>query len=131
MGQTHTISRRWPAWLNAALLLAVSFIGIAGQTVAVPRRHQLAAGIDNASGAMVTTIEQGAPADAGGLMTLDVIVKVDGETVTGVDDLIRLLNAERIGRTVTFDVLRRGLLRQFDLVPAERVSTRPAATAAK
>jgi S1-C subfamily serine protease len=107
------------------------FIGIAGQTVAVPRRHQLAAGIDNASGAMVTTIEQGAPADAGGLMTLDVIVKVDGETVTGVDDLIRLLNAERIGRTVTFDVLRRGLLRQFDLIPAERVSARPAAAAAK
>ena len=62
-------------------------------------------------------------------MTLDVIVKVDGENVTGVDDLIRLLNADRIGRTVTFDVLRRGMLRQFDVTPAERVSTRPAAAA--
>ena len=31
MGQTDiTISRRWPAWLNATLLLAVSFIGVAG-----------------------------------------------------------------------------------------------------
>jgi S1-C subfamily serine protease len=105
------------------------FIGIAGQTVAVPRRHARAADVDNASGAMVTTIEQGAPADAGGLMTLDVIVKVDGEKVTGVDDLIRLLNADRIGRVVTFDVLRRGQLRQFDIAPAERVSTRPAAAA--
>jgi S1-C subfamily serine protease len=102
------------------------FIGMAGQTVAVPRRHARAADIDNASGAMITTIEQGAPADAGGLMTLDVIVSVDGETVTGVDDLIRLLNADRIGRTVTFDVLRRGMLRQFDVVPAERVAARPA-----
>jgi S1-C subfamily serine protease len=102
------------------------FIGIAGQTVAVPRRHALAADIDNASGAMITTIEQGAPADTGGLMTLDVIVRVDGEPVTGVDDLIRLLNADRIGRTITFDVLRRGMLRQFDITPAERVSTRPA-----
>jgi S1-C subfamily serine protease len=103
------------------------FIGIAGQTVAVPRRHARAADIDNASGAMITTIEQGAPADVGGLMTLDVIVRVDGQGVTGVDDLIRLLNADRIGRKVTFDVLRRGMLRQFDVVPAERVSTRPAA----
>lgn len=31
MGQTDiTIRRRWPAWLNATLLLAVSFIGVAG-----------------------------------------------------------------------------------------------------
>jgi S1-C subfamily serine protease len=100
------------------------FIGIAGQTVAVPRRHARAADVDNASGAMITTIEQGAPADTGGLMTLDVIVKVDGQTVTGVDDLIRLLNADRIGRKVTFDVLRRGMLRQFDVTPSERVAAR-------
>lgn len=31
MGPTHvTISRGWPAWLNAMLLLLASFIGIAG-----------------------------------------------------------------------------------------------------
>ncbi|MFN3349170.1 S1C family serine protease [Pseudorhodoplanes sp.] len=102
------------------------FIGIAGQTVAVPRRHARVAGIDDASGAMITTIEQGAPADSGGLMTLDVIVRVDGETVSGVDDLIRLLNADRIGRTVTFEVLRRGMLRQFDIRPMERVAPRAA-----
>jgi S1-C subfamily serine protease len=100
------------------------FIGVAGQTIAVPRRHARAADIDNASGAMITTIEHGAPADTGGLMTLDVIVKVDGETVAGGDDLIRLLNADRIGRKVTFDVLRRGMLRQFDVVPAERATAR-------
>ena len=102
------------------------FIGIAGQTVAVPRRHARAADIDNGSGAMISTIEQGAPADIGGLMTLDVIVRVDGEKVTGVDDLIRLLNADRIGRTVTFAVLRRGMLRQFEVRPAERVAARSA-----
>ena len=96
------------------------FIGIAGQTVAVPRRHARAADIDNASGAMITTIEQGVPADTGGLMTLDVIVRVDGEQVTGVDDLIRLLNADRINRVVTFDVLRRGRLRQFEITPTAR-----------
>jgi S1-C subfamily serine protease len=103
------------------------FIGIAGQTIAVPRRHARAADIENATGAMITTIEKDAPADSGGLMTLDVIVRVDGEAVTGVDDLIRLLNADRIGRKVTFDVLRRGMLRQFDITPTERVSTRSAA----
>ena len=33
-----------------------------------------------------------------GLMSLDTIVRADGTPVTGVDDLIRLLNGERIGR---------------------------------
>ena len=57
-----------------------------------------------------------------GLMTLDVVVRLDGEPVTGVDDLIRLLNAERIGRAVTVDVLRRGQLRSFEVHPTERRS---------
>ena len=96
------------------------FIGIAGQTVAVPRRHALAADIGNATGAMVTTIEKDSPADSGGLMTLDTIVRADGQAVTGVDDLIRLLNSERIGRSLAIDVLRRGTLRSFEVTPQER-----------
>ena len=34
----------------------------------------------------------------------DIIVALDGGAVTGVDDLIRLLNADRIGRAITVDV---------------------------
>jgi S1-C subfamily serine protease len=88
--------------------------------VAVPRRHARAAGIDNNFGAMITAAEPGAPASAAGLMSYDVVVRLDGEPVTGVDDLVRLLNAERIGRAVSVDVLRRGQLRSFDMRPQER-----------
>jgi S1-C subfamily serine protease len=97
-----------------------AFIGVAGQTVAVPRRHARAAGIDNAFGAMITATDPDKPADVAGLMSYDVIVRLDGEAVTGVDDLIRLLNADRIGRGVSVDVLRRGQLRSFELKPTER-----------
>lgn len=69
---------------------------------------------------MITSLEAGAPADLAGLQTLDVIVRVDGAPVTGVDDLIRLLNADRIGRDVAFDALRRGRLRTFNVRPEER-----------
>jgi hypothetical protein len=41
-----------------------------------------------------------------------------------VDDLIRLLNGERIGRTLPVVVLRRGRLRTFDVLPAERRNIR-------
>jgi S1-C subfamily serine protease len=99
-----------------------AFIGVAAQTVAVPRRHARAAGIENRQGAMITATEPQGPAAAAGLMSYDIVVRLDGAPVTGVDDLIRLLNAEQIGRTVKVDVLRRGQLRTFELLPTERPS---------
>jgi S1-C subfamily serine protease len=102
------------------------YIGVSAQTTAVPRRHARTAEIDNASGAMITGIEPNGPAALAGLMTLDSIVRVDGAPVTGVDDLIRLLNGERIGRSVTIDILRRGSLRTFGLEPRERPAARAA-----
>jgi S1-C subfamily serine protease len=102
------------------------FIGVSGQTAAVPRRHARNAGIENTSGAMVTALDSNAPAANAGLMTLDIIVRADGEPVTGVDDLIRLLNADRIGKRVAIDVLRRGTLRSFDVTPLERPAARAA-----
>jgi S1-C subfamily serine protease len=103
-----------------------AFIGVAAQTVAVPRRHARAAEIGNAFGAMITGIEPQGPAATAGLMSYDIVVRLDGEPVTGVDDMIRLLNADRIGRVMTVDALRRGQLRSFELRPAERGSARPA-----
>ena len=99
-----------------------AFIGVAAQTVAVPRRYARAAEIDNAFGAMITACEPDGPADVAGLMSLDIVARLDGEPVTGVDDLIRRLNAERIGRAVKVDVLRRGQLRSFEVHPTERRS---------
>lgn len=57
-------------------------------------------------------------------MTLDTIVRADGEPVTGVVDLIRLLNSERIGRSIAIDALRRGSLRSFEVKPLERPAAR-------
>jgi S1-C subfamily serine protease len=101
-----------------------AYIGVAAQTVAVPRRHARSAEIDNAFGAMITGVELQGPAATAGLMSYDIVVRLDGEPVTGVDDLIRLLNAERLGRAVPVDVLRRGQLRTFDLHPGERPTVR-------
>jgi S1-C subfamily serine protease len=96
------------------------FIGIAAQTAAIPRGHARRATIDNATGAMITALDPSGPASAAGLMSYDIIVRADGELVTGVDDLIRLLNRDRIGRAVAIDVLRRGHPMTVDVWPNER-----------
>ena len=97
-----------------------AFIGIGAQQTAIPRRWQLAAGLAQASAATISASEPGSPANRAGLLTGDMIVRLDGEPVTGADDLIRLLTGERIGRSVTIDVLRLGKPRSFTLVPEER-----------
>ena len=103
-----------------------AYIGVSAQTATVPRRHARAAGIDNATGATIAALEPNGPAAAAGLMSLDCIVRVDGVVVTGVDDLIRLLNGERIGRGVAIEALRRGTLRTFAVIPTERPAARAA-----
>ena len=100
-------------------------IGVAAQTAPVPRRHALAAGIDNRSGALLTAVLPGGPADRAGLLSHDLAVRLDGTPVTGVDDLIRLLDHSRIGKAVTIQVLRLGRLRAFELTPVERAGERP------
>jgi S1-C subfamily serine protease len=97
-----------------------AYIGVAAQTLPVPRRHALAAGIENKFGALLTAVEPGGPADRAGLVSHDLVVRLDGKRVTGVDDLIRLLDHSRISKAVTIDVLRLGRLRTFDVVPTER-----------
>jgi S1-C subfamily serine protease len=95
-------------------------IGISAQTVPIPRRFALAAGIANRSAATITGVEPGSPAAAAGLQSGDSIVALDGESVGGVDDLVRLLDGGRIGQSLTVTFLRRGQVRSVTLVPTER-----------
>src|SRR6059058_6280357 len=83
-----------------------AYIGISAQQSAIPRRLQVAAGVNQGSAAMIGAVETASPAGAAGLMSGDLIVALDRKSITGADDLIRALTGERIGRAVEIDVLR-------------------------
>jgi S1-C subfamily serine protease len=97
-----------------------AYIGVAGQTAPIPRRHAVAASIDNAMGALLAQIEPDGPAAKAGLLPGDVVIKLDGVGIHGVDDLIRALDRDRIGRTLDMEVLRLGRLRALEIHPIER-----------
>ena len=50
----------------------------------------------------------------------DVVIRLDGVDINGVDDLIRTLDRDRIDRNLEMDVLRMGRLRAIDIHPIER-----------
>jgi len=95
-------------------------IGVAGQTAPIPRRHAVIAGIDNKMGALLQQIEPDSPAEKAGLLPGDVVTRLDGVDVHGVDDLIRILDRDRIGRSLEMEVLRMGRARVIAIDPIER-----------
>jgi S1-C subfamily serine protease len=97
-----------------------AYIGVSGQTAPIPRRHAVLAGVENKMGALLMQIEPDGPAARAGLLPGDVMIKLDGVEINGVDDLIRVLDRDRINRTVSMDVLRLGRLREFDIHLVER-----------
>ena len=101
-----------------------AYIGVAGQTAPIPRRHAVVAGVENKMGALLAQIEPDGPAAKAGLLPGDVVVRLDGVEIHGVDDLIRVLDRDRIGRTLAMDVLRLGRLRAIDIDPVERKPAR-------
>lgn len=82
-----------------------AYIGVSADTITLPRRTTLLAGRDAATAVRIRSIEKDTPAAKAGLREGDVILSIDGRPVTGVDDLIRLLDGERIGRATVLSVL--------------------------
>src|SRR5690242_3105399 len=85
-----------------------AFIGISAQQTAIPRRLRHAAGLAQDSGVVIASIEKGSPAQQAGLLSGDIILTLDGVTITGADDLIRVLAGDKIARAVEIEALRFG-----------------------
>jgi S1-C subfamily serine protease len=83
------------------------YIGVAGATIALSRRAVRFHGLGTGAGVRVESLEAGGPAERAGLETGDVMIGYDGEEVAGVDELHRVLSAERIGKATSVTLLRR------------------------
>jgi len=99
-----------------------SYIGVAGQTVPVPRALSRLNNLAIASGVLVASVDAASPAASCGLKEGDIIVGFAGEIVAGVDALHRLLTGERVGVAAKTVVLRRGERRTLTVVPSELAS---------
>jgi len=95
------------------------YIGVAGATIPISRRAVRFHGLDAESGVRVESLEPAGEATRAGVEPGDVIVRYDGESVAGIDDLQRLLTADRIGKRTAVTVLRRAQKLELPIQAAE------------
>jgi len=96
-------------------------LGIAGDQVALPQRLKARTGLTQDSAVRVVEVQPGSPAQSGGLEPGDVIVALDKDVVTGIDDIARILDGSRIDKRVAVRILREGRVETIEIVPTERV----------
>jgi serine protease Do len=94
-----------------------AYVGIAGGSRPLPPRASARLGREKAI--EVVEVVSGSPAHRAGLRPEDLIVAVDGVPIEDVTDLQRLMDAERIGRAVAFELLRGDRALTVELRPIE------------
>jgi S1-C subfamily serine protease len=97
-------------------------LGIAAEQMPLPARLRHLAGVAQASAVRVHEAVSDGPAARAGVKPGDIIVAINGEPVTGLDDIARLLDHTWIGRRATLSVLRTGGRTELEIVADERVA---------
>jgi S1-C subfamily serine protease len=96
-----------------------SRLGVSAQTVPVSLRVRRFHGLQQSSGVMVSELAADGPGLQAGLQSGDVLLSFDGVTLTGVDDLHRVLTAKRAGIAAPLVLLRRTGMLTLPVTPAE------------
>src|SRR5262245_14202682 len=92
-------------------------LGLAGQTITLDKR--LMRGLERASpnAVMVSEVMETSPAARAGLVPGDVLLTFDGHPLSRVDDLHRLLTAERADKSIAITLQRGAHIENLTIVP--------------
>lgn len=94
------------------------YLGVRVQEIT--RELQRARDLPNTQGALINSVADGSPANRAGIRRGDVIVRVDGNEISGPDELIREMRDEDPGARVTIVVIRDGSRKTFDVTLGRR-----------
>ena len=96
------------------------YLGVRTQLVDIPEAARTALKREQNHGLLVLWLEEGAPAEKGGLLVGDILVGISGQPVGDHDDLFSALSSDTVGREVAVEVLRGGRPETVTLKVGER-----------
>ena len=95
-------------------------IGIVAHQAVFPAAVAHRAGLTKSKGVRIADVESGSPAAKAGIARGDIVVAINDEPVTGVDDIVRLLEVGAIDARTEVRLLRNGIASTMIVVPRER-----------
>jgi S1-C subfamily serine protease len=101
------------AWQIAGTLaqhgsLKRGYLGVRSQPVAIPTAQQKALGREQTTGLLLVSVEEGSPAEAGGLLVGDILVGLAGQAIGDPDELLARLSGALVGSPAPVEILRGG-----------------------
>ena len=84
-------------------------------------------GLSKPQGALVSSVEKGSPAEKGGILTSDIILRFDNKPIKAREDLPRLVSAVKSGSRVSVQVWRKGAAVELSLLVGEMPGEKTAA----
>jgi S1-C subfamily serine protease len=96
------------------------YLGVRTQVVEIPEAARQALKREQEHGLLVLWLEEGGPADQGGLFVGDILTAVNGPPVGDPDDLFSALTAETVGKSIAVEVLRGGRPETVHVMVGER-----------
>jgi len=93
------------------------YLGVGAQTAPLPLRLARQLGLQQESAAFVTSVDTAGPAARAGLRDGDLVLEFGGHTISGVDDLHRVLSDETPGRSLEMRILRHTALQWLTVTP--------------
>jgi S1-C subfamily serine protease len=121
-GVSMTISRSTLELVVPTLLkhgrIRRGYLGVSLQPVQLQKKAPELG--DQETGLLVVAVEDQSPADIGGVVQGDVIVKVNGQSTRLIDDLMVSLSGDLIGEKIFLNIIRGGEITEVELVLGER-----------
>ena len=96
------------------------YLGVRTQPVEIPEAARQALKREQEHGLLVLWLEEGGPAEKGGLLVGDILVAISGQPVGDPDDLFSALNSETVGKAIAAEVLRGGRPETVSVTVGER-----------
>lgn len=100
--------------------VARAWIGAAMQPVRFSASTSRQLGLTSDAGLIVLSVEPDGPFANAGLLVGDIVVKVDGQPLDDIQELLRMLAGDVVGRSLHVDVVRGGSLTTVEVLVGER-----------